>query len=182
MYNMTKDFDFGDDFCLQKAQHIIAQMAGFSKWDDLQKSNEDELALARIQFMHIDFDTIDSWNKYCDSNEWGKIPIKARFRLAKKRAYGHQSNYLLHTQFKDEVLHGIEREVAIEDEYSAGDTEAYVVCIHCGEKYKVKEATAIHVYDFGPAFGIGEHDMVFCKNYPNCDGSLIDLMSNPEFF
>lgn len=179
MYNMIQNFDFGDDFCLQRAQHIIAQMAGFSKWDDLQKSNEDELALARIQFLHIDFATINSWKKYRDSNEWEIIPIKARFRLAKKYAYLHRSNYLLHTQFKNEILHGIERQVAIDDEYTTGDTDTYVRCIHCGEQYKVNEATAIHVYDF---FGIGEHDMIYCKNYPNCDGSLIDLLSDPEFF
>lgn len=49
------DFGFPHDkpdfkFTLMNAQHIIAKLAGFAKWNDLQVANEVELYTARQQF------------------------------------------------------------------------------------------------------------------------------------
>ncbi|MBO4371709.1 MAG: hypothetical protein J5826_02145, partial [Bacteroidales bacterium] len=44
-----------------------------------------------------------------------------------------------------------------------------VHCIHCGEEYIYKDANVV-VSD-------GEEPFVHCKNYPKCDGTIIDMMS-----
>lgn len=38
------------DFCLMNAQHIIAKLSGFSKWNELKDSDADELRSAHRQF------------------------------------------------------------------------------------------------------------------------------------
>ena len=181
MYNVVHFFGIGDDFGLQKAQHVIAQMAGFKKWDDLQKADEDELSLARIRFLHLDPTSAGNWERYCKILKWDLIPIEAKFSLIKDYMYGAKSNYLMSKQFVDEVLHGKEREVALQKELDMfpdrSDPEDIVTCIHCGRKYKNKEVTVIHEYGFGIS---GEHDFITCKFYPECDGTLIDLITPDE--
>lgn len=181
MYNMVHFYEIGDDFGLQKAQHVIAQMAGFKKWDDLQKADEDELALARIRFLHLDPTTAGSWERYCKTLKWDQIPIEARFSIIKDYMYNAKNDFLMNKQYVNEVLYGKEREVALQKELDMfpdrSDPEDTVTCIHCGRKYKNKEVTVIHEYGFGIS---GEHDLIVCKNYPKCTGTLIDLMLNPE--
>lgn len=53
--DIFQDFGLPDDkpnfkFTLMNAQHIIAKLAGFAKWNDLQEANEAELHAARQQF------------------------------------------------------------------------------------------------------------------------------------
>ena len=116
MYNVVHFYEVGDDFGLQKAQHIIAQMAGFRKWDDLLKADEDELALARIRFLHLDPSVSENWDRYCRTLSWDLIPIGARFPIIKDRLYNAKSDFLKSSQFVDEVLFGKEREVALQKE------------------------------------------------------------------
>lgn len=58
-----------DDFCLMKAQHIIALMSGFGKWADLQKASEIELELAKLLFDNQDKIPIEHWKKYISGLE-----------------------------------------------------------------------------------------------------------------
>lgn len=53
-----------DDFCLMKAQHIIALLGGFDKWADLSKASEPELELAKAIFDNPDKINIDDWEMY----------------------------------------------------------------------------------------------------------------------
>lgn len=53
--SVFQDFGFPHDksdfkFTLMNAQHIIAKLAGFAKWNDLQRANEAELHTACQQF------------------------------------------------------------------------------------------------------------------------------------
>lgn len=181
MRNVVYFFEITDGFGLQKAQHIIAQMAGFSKWDDLQKANEDELALARIRFLHLTPYFADVWNRYCRTIKWDLIPIEARFPIIKSRMYNCKNDFLKSQQFVDEVLYGKEKEVALQNELDIfpnhSNPEAMVECIHCGRTYRNNEVTVIHEYGFGI---YGKHDSIACKYYPECDGTLIDLIPIPN--
>lgn len=177
MYNVSNFFEIGDDFSLQKAQHIIAQMAGFKKWDELIASNEDELSIARIRFMHLDPSDAAEWELYCKNIKWDLTPLESKFLVIKQQMYNTKSNFLKNSQFKNEILYGKEREVALYKELSIfpnhSNPETEVECIHCSRKYLNKELTVIHEYNFG---FVGEHDSIACKYYPECDGTLIDLM------
>jgi hypothetical protein len=42
-------------------------------------------------------------------------------------------------------------------------------CIHCGKEFFYKEATVVQRTDM-------DEPLVYCKHYPECDGSLIDMM------
>lgn len=57
------------DFCLMKAQHIIALMGGFSKWTDLLKASAVELELAKLLFDNQDKIPVEHWRKYISAIE-----------------------------------------------------------------------------------------------------------------
>lgn len=58
-----------DDFSLMKAQHIIANMVGFSKWAELAKASEPELELAKLLFDNQDSVSPDDWQMYIFGTE-----------------------------------------------------------------------------------------------------------------
>ncbi len=45
-----------------------------------------------------------------------------------------------------------------------------VHCLHCGKEYLYNEASVVHQADT-------DDNLVYCKHYPECDGSLIDMMT-----
>lgn len=51
------------------------------------------------------------------------------------------------------------------------DTKVH--CIHCGKEYLYKEASVVNYPD-------DDEPLVMCKHYPECDGSLIDMMKVEE--
>lgn len=70
------------DFCLMKAQHIIALMSGFSKWTDLLKASAVELELAKLLFDNQDKIPVEHWRKYISAIEKGNgINLDAETRL-----------------------------------------------------------------------------------------------------
>jgi hypothetical protein len=71
-----------DDFCLMKAQHIVALMSGFDKWADLSKASEVELELAKLLFDNQDKIPIVHWNNYVAALERDLgITLDAKSRL-----------------------------------------------------------------------------------------------------
>lgn len=59
--------DFGIDeknFTLMKAQHVIANIAGFDKWGTLIKLSPSELELSKLLFEHQDKIDLISWKFY----------------------------------------------------------------------------------------------------------------------
>lgn len=77
------DFDWDeDDFCLMKAQHTIAILAGFRKWADLAKASGVELELAKLLFDHQDKMNADEWAMYVAHAEHdNKTTFDAEARL-----------------------------------------------------------------------------------------------------
>ena len=63
-------------------------------------------------------------------------------------------------------IEGLERGIqAFETDYTM---ETIVHCIHCGKKYLYREANVVQFPDDEP--------LVYCKQYPECNGSLIDMI------
>ena len=58
-----------DDFSLMKAQHIIANMLGFSKWGELVKAHEPELELAKLLFSNQERISLEDWKMYIIGTE-----------------------------------------------------------------------------------------------------------------
>lgn len=58
-----------NSFCLMKAQHIVACMAGFGKWGDLLKASAPELELAKLLFDNRDKIPVQHWKKYISDIE-----------------------------------------------------------------------------------------------------------------
>ncbi len=53
-----------EHFSLMKAQHIIALMVGFEKWDDLKNASEKELELAQLLFENQHKVNLDEWEMF----------------------------------------------------------------------------------------------------------------------
>lgn len=58
-----------EDFSLMKAQHIIANMVGFSKWAELVIAPMPELELAKLLFDNQDRVSLEDWKMYIISTE-----------------------------------------------------------------------------------------------------------------
>ena len=64
------DFGFKDDetFTLMNAQHIIAQLSGFYKWNELIKASESALEIGKLLLInrndHQHFNIVDDWKSY----------------------------------------------------------------------------------------------------------------------
>jgi hypothetical protein len=58
-----------EDFSLMKAQHIIANMVGFSKWAELVKAAVPELELAKLIFDNQDRVSLEDWKMYIIGTE-----------------------------------------------------------------------------------------------------------------
>lgn len=76
------------DFCLQRAQHLVAQTAGFDKWNDLIKANEKELELAKIVFNGCTHSNSlsasrEDWLMYYYGEGINEFPIDSQIEVAK---------------------------------------------------------------------------------------------------
>ena len=58
-----------ENFTLMKAQHAIAQMAGFQKWTVLIKASEPDLKIAKILFDNQDVIDLRMWIDYIEEAE-----------------------------------------------------------------------------------------------------------------
>lgn len=58
-----------DNFTLMSAQHLIATIAGFYKWNDLVKANDYELELAKLLFDNQHKVSADDWHMYLNMTQ-----------------------------------------------------------------------------------------------------------------
>ena len=191
-------------FSLMNAQHIIAKLAGFSKWNELLNATPTELELAHLLYDNAHKISIDEWTNWYIPNAEAMYHTKFdtetkleifkqvfmredapqssemlyRFDLEQKRntrpADSKSETQLNTTDMYDELDEN-EKYKAILDHGDWGfmldDT---VECIHCGSRYKFKEVKAIRKKaEFRTE---QDFDMIVCRNYPKCNGSIIDLM------
>lgn len=70
MDGIVCDFDINEEkFSLMKAQHIIAIMAGFDKWEDILKASSPELEIAKLLFDNQHKFSVDDWYFFLDGAE-----------------------------------------------------------------------------------------------------------------
>ena len=82
---VTFDINEGK-FTLMNAQHIIAQIAGFKKWSDLIRSDDDGLELGKLLFEHRNdyvegFTLWDDWNHYLLVNNFNDSDNSFKLQL-----------------------------------------------------------------------------------------------------
>ena len=194
-------------FTLMNAQHIIANLAGFKSWKDLKQASPSELELAHLLYdnahkinreewisyisdaeamNHTKFDTetkLEIFKQVFMSEEAHKsFEMPYRFDLKQKQNTRptdlKSENHLKTTDMYDELDEN-EKYKAILDHGDWGfmldDT---VECIHCGARYKFREVKAIRKkVEFRT---VQDFDMIVCKNYPKCNGSIIDLIAQKD--
>lgn len=203
------DLDLNDDksdfkFTLMNAQHVIAQLAGFSKWDDLLKANPIELELAHLLYDNAHKISLEEWDSYIRESEREnsmKFNSETKLEIFKQvflNSDGHRSDTIPYRidleqkwntnsadiiennplNFEDMYIELDEQQrmAAIKDHQEEGlgfPLEETVECLHCGERYKFKYVKAIRTK---PQFrSDDDFDQIVCKNFPECNGSIIDL-------
>ncbi len=190
-------------FTLMNAQHVIAQLAGFLNWSALLKATSAELELAHLLFDNAHKISLEEWELYivdgermnhtvfnnetkldifkqvflsCDKHRSDDIPYRLDLiekwkstpaDLTVNGDIDFQNNYI--------ELNEQEKMVAIKDHQKNGfgfSLEETVECLHCGDRYKYRDVKAIRM---SPQYR-SDFDQIVCKNYPQCNGSIIDLM------
>ncbi|NCT74903.1 MAG: hypothetical protein GXC78_10245 [Chitinophagaceae bacterium] len=64
------DYDVDEDnFTLMNAQHLIAKIAGFFKWNDMVNANDHELELAKLLFDNQHKVSADDWHMYLNMTQ-----------------------------------------------------------------------------------------------------------------
>ena len=164
-----------ENFSLMKAQHMIAQMVGYKKWNDLITSSEKELELAKILVSHFyDSGDVEDWESYKAISGFNNFDIDSKIEIAKH--YFEDSHDYEEKIPAPKILQGNERVIALNNEllnFGKKDVNAKVRCLHCGKTYTLAEAQVVLFYG-------DEEPMVMCKHYPECDGSLIDMFAVEE--
>ncbi|MEL1244382.1 hypothetical protein AAEO56_08935 [Flavobacterium sp. DGU11] len=83
IYDIISDFDIDEEnFTLMNAQHVIANIAGFDKWNILIKVSESELQLAKLLFENQDKIDLISWNFYiADAQSMNENELDAEIQV-----------------------------------------------------------------------------------------------------
>lgn len=208
------DFGIDDDkedfkFTLMNSQHIIANLAGFKKWNELEKASDSELELAHLIFDNAHKISLEEWKDYIaqaendtkktfdiheklaifkqvflSSDSFRSVCLPYRTDLEKKRNVNlsclNEENIckqdLYYELTETEKLNAIKehKESGFAD-YALDDI---VECLHCGSRYKFCEVKAIRSKE--PYREEDDFDAIVCKNYPKCDGTIIDLIKVEE--
>lgn len=156
------------EFSLGNAQHLIAQLVGFNKWDDLIKAPDAEQTQARKLL------ETSSHNAYNFTS----------FIAHNLTEDGREVTEYCHVPLDRDVLYhlelsGQERQEGIDECLKHGmgfSPDTIVECIHCGNKLAFKE---VKVRRLKPEYNNGEKDdfkEIMCKHYPECSGNLLDLI------
>lgn len=172
-------YEFNDadeqDIKLARAQHLIAKMAGFKKWNELIHATETEQELAELLLRRFkDASDVQNWEEalmFSGAAQYGTEAI-----LAYARHYyelGDAKEIVNFAADKITVLQGKPRGDALrqfDDEHNpAGSlrTDSVVFCMHCKKSFDFKRSKVIQDND--------RHlTMVVCKNYPSCRGTYLD--------
>ena len=156
---------------LARAQHYIANMLGYKKWDVLIHASDTELELAELLLRHFkNAQDVQDWEDTLMSTGIEQYGVEAVLDYAKqyymledtKESVQFPSPTILFGQAKIAEL-----QKAMET-FGMFKMATKVRCFHCGREFLYNEATVVQLpYDDEPS--------VFCKHYPECNGSLIDM-------
>ena len=186
------DFDFPDykddfTFTLMNAQHLIAKMVGFNKWDDLIHASETELELAKILLRHFhNHDDIWDWKNVLIFAGKENADISTKIKYARMYYDDYTTgtrgrlNYIK-PKLTDTELHEIELARA-RPKFEGLKLTSPIVCSHCFQEYRFRQAEL--------AFDSENKELFVCCKNPKCnydaysfiyDSSVYDGRVPPEF-
>lgn len=172
-------YEFSDedeqDIKLARAQHLIAQMVGFKKWNDLIAASEKELELAKILLKRFkNSSAIQDWEETLVYSGVAEYGIDAVLEYAKQYYHLGDSEAIADLPVdKVMVLNGKSRDEELnkfDDEHNPAGilrTDSSVFCTCCRKAFDFTESKVIRDNEKNLT-------MVVCKNYPNCRGTYLD--------
>lgn len=182
-------FEFPDDeegftFTLMSAQHLIAKMVGFEKWENLIHATPSELELAEFLLRRFkNSQDIQDWEETLSLS--GVAEYGAETVLEYARQYyelGDKKKIVNLSQDKVTVLKGKQRQDALiqfDDEHNPDGLlrlDSLVHCSCCYDAFPFRKSKVIRNNE-------NNLTMVVCKNYPNCKGTYLDYnVLSPTFF
>lgn len=171
------EFDDKDEenIKLARAQHLIAKMVGFKKWDDLIHASKTELELAELLLRSFkNAEDVQNWEETL--NFTGILQYGAEAVLNYARQYyeldGKKEIANLSID-KITILSGKPRATELnnfDDEHNPSGIlrkSSTVLCSHCRKSFYFIQSKVIKSTE-------SNLTMVVCKNYPVCRGTYLD--------
>ena len=172
-------YEFSDkdeqDIKLVRAQHLIAQMVGFKKWNELIHATDIELELAELLLRHFkNSSDIQEWEETLYST--GLFQTDPEVRLEYVRQYyklGDSRKIVELPVDKITILSGKFKSAEINKFDDVHNPEGVlrkdsdVYCMHCRKAFRFKQSKVIQDNEKGLS-------MIVCKNYPDCHGTYLD--------
>lgn len=213
-FDITQIFlDYGLDdndpkfsFTLMKAQHIIAKLVDFPKWNDLQKAKPEELELAHLLFDNAHKISLEEWYNWyipeCEKMNNIKFTTNMQIQIFKEvylKADEHRSDYMPYRL--DLLKKWYTSPTALKEEEIPNFSEIYeelnddekMVAIHEHPKngFDRNPDDVIECLHCGARYKFKEvkairkklkyrtandFDEIVCKNFPKCNGDILDLI------
>lgn len=174
-------FEFPDHednftFTLQNAQHLIAKMVGYNKWEDLIHASEIEHELSEYLLKKFrNSHDIQDWEDAKSFSGIEQYGAKATLEYAHQYyELSERSSIVNLTDDKIEILSGKERRkelIQFDDEHNpAGQLrlDSVVFCNHCKKAFDFSKSKVIKDKET-------DRKMVVCKNYPDCKCTYLDF-------
>ena len=175
------EFDDKDeqDIKLARAQHLIAKMVGFKKWNDLIQASEIELELAELLLRRFKTaQDVQEWDEallFAGVAQYGTEAVleyaRQFYQLGNAKELVHfpeDKITVLSGNLRTEALNQFERGI-IPQAFPHLNLDTKVHCIHCGKEFLFNEANVVVFPDSNEA-------CIQCKQYPECNGTLIDMI------
>ena len=163
------------DIKLARAQHFIAQMVGFRKWDDLIHATEIELELA--EYLLRKFKNAEEIMRWEQLTGAPNITPDNAAELLDYAKYIDEMDERVKIPFLPSeqitILSGkprINQLNEFDDEHNPGGTlrkDSYVFCPHCEKAFNFNQSKVIKDNSTNLT-------MVVCKNFPTCKGMYLD--------
>lgn len=164
-----------DNFCLQKAQHLIAQIVGYKKWNELLETPKVFLDLSELLLRNVknasDLVNYISFieTKVNETNPQKIYVLVEDYFKTINESKKQDGPVILQG---NERLNGLKEGMKVFGRFNMNST---VCCIHCNSSFQYKDAKVIRYP--------GEYDTyVMCKHYPKCNGALIDFMNQDNSY
>lgn len=173
-------YEYPDDdekfsFTLMNAQHLIAKMVGFKKWDDLIHASPIELELAEILLRKFkNAQDIQEWEETLNFSGIAKYGTEAVLDYALQYYELEARSKIVNLPIGNITIQkGKKRKEALtefDDEHNPLGTlriDSLVQCSCCYDVFPFSRSKVINSNE-------PNHSMVVCKNYPNCKGTYLD--------
>ena len=172
-------YEFSDEdeqeIILARAQHLIAQMVGFKKWDELIHATDIELELAELLLRRFkNSSDIQDWEETLVFTGVGEYGTEVVLDYAKQYFQLGDSRKIVELPIeKVTILSGKLKSSEInkfDDAHNPEGTlrkDSDVYCMRCRKSFRFNRSKVIRDNEKGLT-------MVVCKNYPDCRGTYLD--------